>query len=103
MHISTLEQKTSYSGIILFQDDDEALHDKQGQKFLKLHEYKVTTTELELLTGLRFPKILYDTNPLYFYSLKGFNELPEVWVFLKTYQKRIIKNILHSKKKKQSD
>lgn len=73
--------------------------DKPGQRFLKLHEYQVTKTELELLTGLRFPKILYDTNPLYFHPHKGFNELPEGLGIPQNISKKNYKKYLAFKEK----
>ncbi|MGB0904689.1 MAG: hypothetical protein ACPGVJ_07325, partial [Mangrovicoccus sp.] len=38
------------------------------QKRLNLKDMQVTTTELSLWTGLEFDQVLYDSNPLKFYS-----------------------------------
>lgn len=47
--------------------------DKSGEKQIQATSYQVTTTELELWTGLDFPKNLYDANPLKFYANKSLN------------------------------
>ena len=63
-------------GFVFFQDDESML-DNDGQKFLEVRQYQITTTELEMFSGLHFPRILYDANPLYFYPHDGVNSLPE--------------------------
>lgn len=77
-YINTNTDKLLAQAFVLFQDKD-SMKGRDGMDFLKedIHEYQVTTTELELLTGLEFPKILFDTNPLYFFPHEGINELPE--------------------------
>lgn len=77
-YINTNTNKLLSQSFVLFQDRD-SMKDRSGKDFLKknIHEYQVTTTELELLTGLEFPEILFDTNPLYFFPHKGINEQPE--------------------------
>ena len=75
-YIHAQTQKLIVQGFIFFQDD-EAMLDNKGRKFLNVREYQITTTEIEMFSGLQFPKILYDENPLYFYPHEGINNLPE--------------------------
>lgn len=52
---------------ILFQDVDTLRTHKAKQR-LKLRFFRVTTTELQLWTGLEFDTKMFDSNPLKFYS-----------------------------------
>jgi endonuclease G len=46
--------------------DAEALADRKGRRMFDNQRYQVSITEIEERTGLIFPSILPDTNPLYF-------------------------------------
>ncbi|CAM2009103.1 DNA/RNA non-specific endonuclease [Acanthopleuribacter pedis] len=46
--------------------DEETLFDRRGRRRYTNQSYQVTTTEIEILTGLQFIDILYEANPLYF-------------------------------------
>jgi endonuclease G len=61
---------------LMFQDD-QFLMDKRDRHQIDIGSYQVTTTELEMLTGLDFGQEIFDSNPLYFYSHEGENEGPE--------------------------
>ena len=63
-------------GYVMYQDE-QFLADRRGQHRLDSHNYQVTITEIERLTGLDFPEELFDSNPLYFYRREGINEGPE--------------------------
>lgn len=63
---------------VLYQDD-RFLADKRGRHNIDIHNYQVTITEIEQMTGLEFPESLYNSNPLYFYPRKDINEGPEAF------------------------
>jgi endonuclease G len=46
--------------------DAAALADKRGKRMFDNQRYQVSVTEIEELTGLIFPAIIPDTNPLFF-------------------------------------
>ncbi|MGB0661181.1 MAG: DNA/RNA non-specific endonuclease [Mangrovicoccus sp.] len=52
----------------IFFQDLPSIRNSDGQKRLNLKDMQVTTTELSLWTGLEFDQVLYDSNPLKFYS-----------------------------------
>jgi endonuclease G len=52
---------------IFFQDTD-TLRTTKAKKRIRLRNFRVTTTELQLWTGLQFSKQMFDSNPLQFYS-----------------------------------
>ncbi len=52
---------------ILFQDID-TLRTKQGKKRVSLRSFRVTTSELQLWTGLEFDPLMYESNPFKFYA-----------------------------------
>lgn len=52
----------------IFFQDIASIKNKDARKHLKLLNYRVTTTEIAHWTGLEFAAVLYDTNPLKFYS-----------------------------------
>ena len=68
-----------FMAFALFQDRESMLDRRNGKRFLRdeIYAYQVTTTELGLLTGLEFPSILLDKNPLNFSPHPGINQLPE--------------------------
>ena len=51
--------------------DELFIRDKRGRHRINVRNYQVTITEIEALTGLEFPKILFDANPLYYYPRKN--------------------------------
>ncbi|ARD43192.1 DNA/RNA non-specific endonuclease [Colwellia sp. PAMC 21821] len=55
------------SAYIFFQDTDTLRTTKAKQR-IKLKNFRVTTTELQLWTGLEFEKQMFDSNPLCFYT-----------------------------------
>ncbi len=59
--------KLNTSGYIFFQDVPSVKSSK-ARKRLRLKDMQVTTTELSLWTGLEFDQVLFDSNPLKFYS-----------------------------------
>lgn len=63
---------------IMYQDK-EFLADKRGKENIKIQNYQVTITEIERLTGLEFDKVLFETNPLYYYPRTGINRGPEAF------------------------
>lgn len=55
--------------------DSAALADKQGKRMFDNQRYQVSVTEIEELTGLIFPSIIPDTNPLFFNDSSESNAL----------------------------
>ncbi|MEO1238386.1 MAG: DNA/RNA non-specific endonuclease [Pseudomonadota bacterium] len=72
--------KVGCQGYLMFQDAN-FIADKRGQKRVKknIENYQVTITEIERLTNLEFPEILFNANPLYFFARKGVNAGPEAY------------------------
>ena len=60
-------QKLNTQAYIFFQDLPSVKSSKARRR-LKLKDLQVTTTEVSLWTGLEFDQVLFDTNPLKFYS-----------------------------------
>lgn len=52
---------------IFFQDTD-TLKTSKAKRRISLRNFRVTTTELQLWTGLQFDTLMFDSNPLKFYS-----------------------------------
>jgi len=50
----------------LLMQDDAALADRRGRKMFNYQKYQVSVREIEELTGLDFPDIVPETNPLRF-------------------------------------
>ncbi|WP_199610857.1 DNA/RNA non-specific endonuclease [Flocculibacter collagenilyticus] len=68
--VSYLDNQTEQlvtAAYILFQDID-TLKTKKGKQRIQLRFFRVTTTELQLWTGLEFDHKMFDSNPLKFYS-----------------------------------
>ena len=64
----------------LMYQDSLFLADKRGRNTIKAENYQVTITEIEVLTGLNFPEVLFNANPLYFFPRKGINKGPEAFI-----------------------
>ncbi len=60
-------QNLNTQAYIFFQDIPSVKSSKARSR-LKLKDMQVTTTEISLWTGLEFDQVLFDTNPLQFYS-----------------------------------
>jgi endonuclease G, mitochondrial len=53
---------------LMFQDEAAIeVKDKQGRLIFEFQHYQTTIREIESLTGLGFPDVIYERNPLYFY------------------------------------
>ncbi|MDW6003973.1 DNA/RNA non-specific endonuclease [Vibrio mangrovi] len=52
----------------LFFQDIDTLKTKKAKQRIQLRNFRITTTELQLWTGLQFDKQMFDSNPLKFYS-----------------------------------
>ncbi len=57
---------------VLYQDE-QSLKDKNGKKVYNNQNYQVTITEVEELTGLQFPSIIAESNPLIFHRSSAAN------------------------------
>jgi len=55
----------------LVYQDELSMRDKKGAKQIDIATLQVTITELTDLTGIQFPQLLYDANPLYYHVRKG--------------------------------
>ncbi len=65
----------------MFLQDLESLKNSQGTKQITLKNFRVTTTELELWTGLSFDSQMFTSNPLKFYSSEEGAEIIPVGAF----------------------
>ena len=63
----------------LVAQDDLAISDDEGEERTDVATLQTTTTELSLLTGIEFPKVLYDANPLYYTVAEHDIEEPELF------------------------
>jgi len=61
----------------LMYQDELFTADRRGRRKINIKNYQVTITEIEKLTGLDFPEVLFENNPLYFYARDGINKGPE--------------------------
>ena len=66
----------------LVPQDEEALEDKRGRRMFNHQFYQVSVAEIEELTGLDFPEILPERNPIYYNPSddardRNVHELPE--------------------------
>jgi endonuclease G len=61
------QQKLNTQAYIFFQDVP-SVKSSRARARLELKDLQVTTTEVSLWTGLEFDPVLFDTNPLQFYS-----------------------------------
>jgi len=52
----------------LMYQDAQFISDKRGQHSIDIVNYQVTISEIEKLTGLEFPQILFEANPLLYFS-----------------------------------
>ena len=75
-YIDKETSKLACQGYIVYQDD-LFLQDRKGRKTLQAEQFQVSTTEIETCTGLEFPEILFEENPVYFYPHEGINDEPE--------------------------
>jgi len=64
---------------VMFQDSN-FIADRRGRHKLDIHNYQVTITEVERLTNLEFPRVLFDANPLLFFPRDGINDGPEAFI-----------------------
>ncbi len=48
--------------------DVEALRDKGGRRLFNYQNFQVSVTDIEQLTGLTFPDVIPDANPLYYHD-----------------------------------
>jgi len=64
----------------LMHQDDFFITDRRGRRRIKAKNYQVSTTEIEKLTGLEFPDLVYERNPLYFAARDKINKGPEGFV-----------------------
>ncbi len=67
---ATGEEVLGCEAYLVYQDD-LAIHDKRGAKQIDIATLQVTISELAELTGIQFPKPLYDANPLWYHASAG--------------------------------
>jgi endonuclease G len=65
-YVSSQSSKLVTSAYLLFQDTD-TLIDREGRDRHELERFRITTTELQLWTGLVFDNKMFESNPLKFY------------------------------------
>ncbi len=61
------DNKLKTQGYIFFQDLP-SIRNPKGRSRIRLRDMQVTTTEIAFWTGLEFDQVLFETNPLKFYS-----------------------------------
>ncbi len=61
------DQKLKTQAFVFFQDLP-SIRNAKGRARIRLKDMQVTTTEISLWTGLEFDQVLFDSNPLKFYS-----------------------------------
>ncbi|CAJ1412001.1 unnamed protein product [Effrenium voratum] len=61
------DQELKTQAFIFFQDLP-SIRNAKGRARIRLRDMQVTTTEISLWTGLEFDQVLFDSNPLKFYS-----------------------------------
>nr|WP_232525258.1 DNA/RNA non-specific endonuclease [Motilimonas pumila] len=66
-YIDAGSNKLVTAAFIIFQDID-TLKTVKAKSRIQLRHFRVTTTELQLWTGLEFDHQMFDSNPLRFYS-----------------------------------
>lgn len=58
----------------LMYQDANFIADQRGASKIKAKNYQVTITEIERLTALHFPEMLYDSNPLLFFNKEDIDD-----------------------------
>lgn len=66
-YVDKTSQNLVTAAYIFFQDTD-TMKTRKAQRRINLRNFRVTTTELQLWTGLQFDSLMFDSNPLKFYS-----------------------------------
>ena len=61
------DRKLKTQAFVFFQDLP-SIRNAKGRARVELGDMQVTTTEISLWTGLEFDRVLFDSNPLKFYS-----------------------------------
>ena len=81
----------------LMYQDNLFCADKRGHLSIRLHNYQVTITEIESLTGIVFPEELFHANPLYFYERENINDGPEAYVAPKRKHQDMNEGVIFSR------